>query len=306
MNKDEKIQLLTQSMPTSNGEIVLYQPDANINIEVKIDSGQNTVWLSIDQMAQLFARDKSVIGKHVRAIFREGELQKESVWAKFAYTASDGKTYNVDFYNLDVIISVGYRVHSQQGTAFRIWATSVLRDHLLRGYSISRHLVAVQQHFDDRMTRIEARQESQQQQLDFFIRTGTPPAEMVFFNGQFFTARVAIESIIKTARRRAIIIDHYVDAKTFDLFDVRQPGVEGIIYTQGVGQGMMRLRDEHNRQVAVQPVEVYKWRIEPHDRFLIVDDTLYHCGHSLNATGQKMSSIMQMGTSPETILSEIV
>ena len=148
-------------------------------------------------------------------------------------------------------------------------------------------------------------EEQQQQQLDFFIRTSTPPAEMVFFNGQFFTARVAIENLIKTAQNRAIIIDHYVDAKTFDMFDVRKPGVQGIIYTQGVGAGISRLRDEHNRQTGVQPVEVFKWRTEPHDRFLIIDDRLYHCGHSLNATGGKLSAIMLMGTSPDVILAEM-
>lgn len=128
---------------------------------------------------------------------------------------------------------------------------------------------------------------------------------MVFFNGQFFTARVAIENLIKTAEQRVIIIDHYVDAKTFDMFDVRKPGVQGIIYTQGVGAGMTRLRDEHNRQTGVQPVEVFKWRTEPHDRFLIIDNHLYHCGHSLNATGGKLSAIMLMGTSPDAILAEM-
>ena len=111
-----------------NSQIVLYQPNETISIEVKLDVEYDTVWLSIDQMAQLFGRDKSVIGKHVRAVFKEGELQKDSVWAKFAYTASDGKTYQVDYYNLDVIISVGYRVKSVQGTQFRVWATGVLRN----------------------------------------------------------------------------------------------------------------------------------------------------------------------------------
>jgi hypothetical protein len=116
---------------------------------------------------------------------------------------------------------------------------------------------------------------------------------------------VAIENLIKTAEQRVIIIDHYVDAKTFDMFDVRKPEVQGIIYTQGVGAGMTRLRDEHNRQTGVQPVEVFKWRTEPHDRFLIIDDRLYHCGHSLNATGGKLSAIMLMGTSPDVIMAEM-
>ena len=175
-----------------DSQIVLYQPDESISLQVKIDGSFKTVWLSLDQMSELFGRDRSVIGKHVRTIFKEGELQKESVWAKFAYTASDGKTYQVDYYNLDVIISVGYRVKSVQGTKFRIWATSILRQYLLQGYSVNRHLIALQENMDKRMTHIEDVQAKQQQQLDFFIRTSTPPAEMVFFEVDFYTARVAI------------------------------------------------------------------------------------------------------------------
>ena len=146
-----------------NSQIVLYQPNETISIEVKLDVEYDTVWLSIDQMAQLFGRDKSVIGKHVRAVFKDGELQKDSVWAKFAYTASDGKTYQVDYYNLDLIISVGYRVKSVQGTQFRVWATGVLRKYLLQGYSISRHLVDLQEHMDRRMSRLEDVQARQQE-----------------------------------------------------------------------------------------------------------------------------------------------
>ena len=178
----------------------------------------------------------------MRTIFNEGELQKESVWAKFAYTASDGKTYQVDYYNLDVIISVGYRVKSVQGTKFRIWATSVLRQYLLQGYSVNRHLIALQENMDKRMTHIEDTQAKQQQQLDDSIRTSTPPADMVFFEGDFYTVRVALENLIRSANHRVIIID----------------------------------------------------------------DSLYHCGHSLNANGgHKISAITLMGTSPEVILSKV-
>ena len=219
-----------------DSQIVLYQPDESISLHVKIDGAFKTVWLSLDQMAELFGRDRSVIGKHVRTIFKEGELQKDSVWAKFAYTASDGKTYQVDYYNLDVIISVGYRVKSIKGTRFRIWATSILRQYLLQGYSVNRHLIALQENMDKRMTHIEDVQAKQQQQLDFFIRTSTPPAEMVFFEGDFYTARVALENLVRT----------------------------------------------------------------------VLDDTLYHCGHSLNANGgHKISAITLMGTTPDVILSKV-
>ena len=287
-------------------QIVLYQPDESISLHVKIDGAFKTVWLSIDQMAELFGRDRSVIGKHVRTIFKEGELQKDSVWAKFAYTASDGKTYQVDYYNLDVIISVGYRVKSIQGTKFRIWATSILRQYLLQGYSVNRHLIALQENMDKRMTRIEDVQAKQQQQLDFFIRTSTPPAEMVFFEGDFYTARVALENLIRTANHRVVIIDGFVSSLTLSVLDVRKSNVVATIYTVGVGQGMQRLMEEHDHLFPESHIDIRKWRNESHDRWLIIDDSLYHCGHSLNANGgHKISAIALMGTSPESILSKV-
>lgn len=289
-----------------DSQIVLYQPDDSISLHVKIDGAFKTVWLSLDQMAELFGRDRSVIGKHVRTIFKEGELQKDSVWAKFAYTASDGKTYQVDYYNLDVIISVGYRVKSIKGTRFRIWATSILRQYLLQGYSVNRHLIALQENMDKRMTHIEDVQAKQQQQLDFFIRTSTPPAEMVFFEGDFYTARVALENLIRTANHRVIIIDGYVSSLTLSVLDVRKSNVAATIYTVGVGQGMQRLMEEHDRLFPNNHIDIRKWSNESHDRWLIIDDTLYHCGHSLNANGgHKISAITLMGTTPDVILSKV-
>ena len=289
-----------------DSQIVLYQPDESISLHVKIDGAFKTVWLSIDQMAELFGRDRSVIGKHVRTIFKEGELQKDSVWAKFAYTASDGKTYQVDYYNLDVIISVGYRVKSIKGTRFRIWATSILRQYLLQGYSVNRHLIALQENMDKRMTHIEDVQAKQQQQLDFFIRTSTPPAEMVFFEGDFYTARVALENLIRTANHRVVIIDGFVSSLTLSVLDVRKSNVAATIYTVGVGQGMQRLMEEHDHLFPESHIDIRKWRNESHDRWLIIDDSLYHCGHSLNANGgHKISAIALMGTSPESILSKV-
>ena len=289
-----------------DSQIVLYQPDESISLHVKIDGAFKTVWLSLDQMAELFGRDRSVIGKHVRTIFKEGELQKDSVWAKFAYTASDGKTYQVDYYNLDVIISVGYRVKSIKGTKFRIWATSILRQYLLQGYSVNRHLIALQENMDKRMTHIEDVQAKQQQQLDFFIRTSTPPAEMVFFEGDFYTARVALENLIRTANYRVIIIDGYVSSLTLSVLDVRKSNVAATIYTVGVGQGMQRLMEEHDRLFPNNHIDIRKWSNESHDRWLIIDDSLYHCGHSLNANGgHKISAITLMGTTPDVILSKV-
>lgn len=225
-----------QSITPSSGEIVLYQPDDKTRLEVRLED--ETVWLTQAQMSELFQTTRNNVTLHVRNIFKEGELQELSVCKESLLTAADGKKYQTKFYNLDVIISVGYRVKSQVGTRFRQWANNVLKHHLLQGYSVNRQLIALQHHFDERLIHIEQRQDQQQQQLDFFIRTSTPPAEMVFFEGDFYTARVAIENLVKTAVTRVIIIDAYVNAITLDILSVRTPGVEAIIYTVGVGDGM--------------------------------------------------------------------
>ena len=133
----------------NQGEIILYQLDNEVKLEVRLEN--ETVWLSIDEMSQLFGRDISVIGKHIRNIFKEGELVKDSVWAKFAYTASDGKVYQVDYYNLDVIISVGYRVKSHRGTQFRQWANKVLKEYLLKGYSVNLRLKSLEKKVDTKL-----------------------------------------------------------------------------------------------------------------------------------------------------------
>ena len=289
-----------------DSQIVLYQPDESIRLEVKLDAEHETVWLTQTQIAELFGIKRPAITKHLGNIFSSGELNRDSVSSILEHTAMDGKVYRTQFYNLDAIISVGYRVNSINATAFRKWATRVLRNYLLKGYSVNRHLVALQETMDKRMTHIENTQVRQQQQLDFFVRTSTTPAEMVFFEGDFYTARVALENLVRTAARRAIVIDGYVSALTLDILDVRGGGVEAVVYTSGVGKGMQRLMSEHDRLFPDTHVDIRKWRNESHDRWLIIDDRLYHCGHSLDANGgHKISAITLMGTSPELILSQI-
>lgn len=314
-NENSKIQVTTDK-----SQIVLYQPDESIRLEVKLD--QNTVWLNRQQMAQLFGRDIKTIGKHINNALHEElasdptgvnfatiENSKNPTVAKFAIVQKEGGrlvTRQVEFYSLDVVLSVGYRVKSNRGIQFRRWANVVLRDYLLQGYSVNRHLIALQENMDKRMTHIEDIQAKQQQQLDFFIRTSTPPAEMVFFEGDFYTARVALENLVRTANHRVIIIDGYVSSLTLSVLDVRKSNVTATIYTVGVGQGMQRLMEEHDRLFPNNHIDIRKWSNESHDRWLIIDDSLYHCGHSLNANGgHKISAITLMGTSPEVILSKV-
>lgn len=275
---------------TDESQIVLYQPNESISLQVKIDASHDTVWLTQQQIADLFGTKRPAITKHLRNIFNSGELEQNSVSSILEHTAADGKTYKTQFYNLDAIISVGYRVNSINATAFRRWATRVLNNYLLKGYSVNQQLLAMQRQFDSRleehslrMTRIEDKQAEQQEQLDFFIRTSTPPAEMVFFEGDFYTARVALENLVRSASHRVIVIDAYVSALTLDILNVRKSGVEAIIYTVGVGQGMQRLMNEHDRLFPDAHIDIRKWSKESHDCWLVIDDTLYHCGHSLNA-----------------------
>lgn len=283
-------------------EIVLYQPNELIKLEVRM--ADETVWLSQQQMAELFASTKQNISFHVSNIFREGELEKDSTVKEYLTVQQEGGrtiSRQVKYYNLDVIISVGYRVKSVVGTRFRQWANKILKDYMLRGYALNQRLLHIESELEEHRSILQ----EHNKQLDFFVKTALPPAEQVFFEGNFFEARVALESLVKTAKRRVIIIDGYVDALTFDILDVRVKGVLAEIYTNGVGSGMRRLMDSHDAEANKEHIEVHKWKTESHDRWLIIDDTLYHCGHSLNAMGKHLSAISQMGIDPEEILQQV-
>lgn len=309
----EKLDIMAKKneiVPQEEGEIVVYQPeDGNITLDVTI--AEETVWLSQLQMASLFATTKQNISLHIGNIFREGELDKAKV-VKDSFTptrhgAIAGKVQNVKvtLYNLDVIISVGYRVKSPVGTRFRQWAMSVLKDYMLRGYAINQQMRWLEDKVDRRLAEHERILNKHQEQLDFFVRTNLPPVEQVFFEGDFFEARVLLERLIKSATKRVILVDGYVDAATFDILDVRADDVEATIYTHSVGEKIITLQAMHSEQQGAKAVEVRKWRIESHDRWLIIDERLYHCGHSIKDLGRKISAITLMGESPERIINEL-
>lgn len=280
----------------NQGEIILYQPDEEIKLDVRLEN--ETVWLSIDEMSYLFGRDISVIGKHIRNIFKEGELIKDSVWAKFAYTASDGKTYQVDYYNLDVIISVGYRVKSQRGTQFRQWANKVLKEYLLKGYSINQRINQLENKMDSRLAAHDRQLEELTNKVDFFVRTSLPPVEGIFFDGQIFDAYKFASDLIKSARQSLVLIDNYVDESVLLMLSKRQPGVTATIYTQRITPQFRLDLDRHNDQYP--PVDVRTCKIS-HDRFLIVDDAVYHIGASLKDLGKKWFAFSKLSLPAEMI-----
>ena len=281
-------------------EIVLYQPNESIKLDVRVEG--DTVWLTQQQMSLLFNTSRNNVTLHIGNIFKEHELEQNSVCKESLLTAQDGKIYKTKFYNLDVIISVGYRVKSQAGTRFRQWATKILKEYMLRGYAVNQRIMAVEERVDNRLMAHERRLEAVEDKIDFFVRTNIPPIEQVFFDGQFFEARVLLENLIKTATKRVIMIDGYVDATTFDILDVRAKGVTADIYSDS---DCKNLHDMHNASAGKQPVTTHKWSTASHDRWLIIDDTLYHCGHSFKDMGKKLCAIMRMGASPEDILKQV-
>ena len=281
-------------------EIVLYQPNEQFQLEVQLKD--DTVWLTQQQIADLYGVQIPAISKHLANIFREGELDKDSVISILENTAADGKKYRTMFYNLDAILSVGYRVNSRNATLFRKWANKVLKEYILRGYAIDNRLVAIEDRIDRRLQEHSQQIHELQEQVDFFVRTSLPPVEQVFFQGEFFVARVLFEKIVKTAKKRVIVIDEYIDAATFEMLDVRANGVTADIYSAGLHP---TLRDAHNNSAGVEPIQTHKWRNASHDRWIIVDNTLYHCGHSVKDLGKKLSAIMKMDWNPEVVLKEV-
>lgn len=293
---------IKQTELTSQGQIVLYEPDESTRLEVKLDESNNTVWLSIDQMSTLFGRDKSVIGKHVRTIFKEEELQKDSVWAKFAYTATDGKTYQVDYYNLDVIISVGYRVKSKQGTQFRMWATRVLRNYLLKGYSINRQLIALQERTDERFMQIEQQLYKQQQQVEFLVDMHRKPTEQIFPTGCVFDAWEYVSALIRSAKKNIILIDNYCDERTLTILSKRANDVECTIHTR-YKESFKEDLAKHNRQYP--EIKLVQLPHQAHDRFLIIDNDVYILGDSIKDLGHSLTTVLRTMFHPDDILSKL-
>ena len=288
----------------SDGSVVVYQSeDGTLQLDVQLSD--DTVWLSQQQMAILFNVKENNITYHIKGIYKTHELELEATTQKIRVVRLEGNrrvTRTIDFYNLDMIISVGYRVNSANATQFRRWATRILKEYMLRGYAVNQQLIHFEERVDRRFKTIESELSAHKEKIDFFVRTNQAPVEQVFFGGEFFAARVLLEQLIKTTKNRVVIIDAYVDAATFEMLDVRAKGVEAIIYS---GKDLSSLRDAHNATAGVEPIDTFVWTNPSHDRWLIIDDQLYHCGHSLKDMGKKLSAISLMGIPAQTIIDQV-
>lgn len=274
-------------MQMKENEIVLYQPNDAIHLEVRLE--EDTVWLNRNQMAILFGRDVKTIGKHVNNALHE-ELQGMATVAKFAIVQNEGGrsvVRMVEFYNLDMILSVGYRVKSSQGILFRQWANTILKEYLLKGYSINQ-----------RFERLEQRVSKTEEKIDFFVRTALPPVEGIFFDGQIFDAYTFVSDLVRSAKSRIILFDNYVDDTVLTLLDKRANGVSAQIYTRNITQQLALDLQRHNAQYRPIAIDAFP---NAHDRFLCIDDTVYHIGASLKDLGKKWFAFNRMEIGAEAL-----
>lgn len=273
------------------GEIILYQPDEAVKLEVRLED--ETVWLTQEQIADLFGTKRPAITKHLNNIYKSGELDIDSTCSILEHMGNDGKQrYTTKYYNLDAILSIGYRVNSKNATLFRKWANSVLKDYLLKGYSINK-----------RLSELERTVAQHTEKIDFFVRTALPPVEGIFYNGQIFDAYKFATDLVKSARRSIVLIDNYVDETVLLMLSKRSVGVSATIYTQRITQQLQLDLDRHNSQYP--PIDIRTYR-DSHDRFLIVDETdVYHIGASLKDPGKKMFAFSKLDI-PAAVITDLL
>ena len=266
-------------------EIVLYQPEGAVSLEVRLEN--ETVWLNRQQIAELFDRDIKTIGKHINNALRE-ELTDISVVAKFATTATDGKVYQMEYYNLDMVLSIGYRVKSKRGVEFRQWANKVLKEYMLKGYAINQ-----------RIESLEKTVAAHSEKIDFFVRHSLPPIEGIFFAGQIFDAYKFVCDLVKSARKSIVLFDNYIDESVLTLFGKREKSVSVVIYTDKITPQLELDIKRFNAQYSPVKVKLYT---KAHDRFLIIDGEIYHIGASLKDLGKKLFAFSKISAIPPEII----
>ncbi|RTY91115.1 DNA-binding protein [Flavobacterium sp. RSP46] len=276
-----------------NNEIIIYQSEIlTSQIEVRIED--DTVWLNRIQLADLFDRDIKTIGKHISNALKE-ELEGIQVVAKFATTASDGKTYQVEFYNLDMIMSLGYRVKSNRGVQFRIWANKILKNYLLKGYAIHHRM--------DVLEKKVGSLENKNNEFDLILKTNLSPNQGIFYDGQIFDAHSFVSRLIKSAKKSILLIDNFVDETVLIQLSKREKGVDVIIYTKDITKQLKLDLERFNSQYELVEIKQFS---KSHDRFLIIDETeVYHIGASLKDLGKKWFAFSKLNIDPATLLGKL-
>lgn len=300
-------------MGESKGEIVLYQPEGEVRLEVRVEN--ETVWLNRQQLAVLFNRDIKTIGKHIANALKE-ECQ-DSVVAKFATTADDGKTYQVEHYDLDLILSVGYRVKSANGVKFRRWANQVLKDYILKGYAVNQRKIATDLQIADRLheqrqliedqgaklTNVDTRLSAVEQHIDFFVKASQTPTGGILSTGTRFDGFALITDLVKSAKRSVIFIDPFATVDVLKFAAMRTRGVLATIYSPRITPEFRAAADLHKRQY---PGLELKTMRTIHDRFMLIDDTVYHFGASFKDMGNEMTAYSVLNfITPEEVIEKV-
>ena len=291
------------NIESTKGEIVMYQPDETIRLEVRMES--ETVWLSQAQMAELFGTGRQAITKHLQNIYECEELEKDATSSILELVRKEGKRNvkrKIEFYNLDAIISVGFRVNTKRGIEFRQWANKVLKEYLLRGYVVNTRIAALEQHAAQQDIEIKELKDK----VAFFVRSSLPPIEGIFYDGQIFDAYAHIISLIKQAKTSIVLIDNYIDVDTLTMLSNRNANVSATIYTRQQSQNMRQLQLDIQRHNQQYPPIAVNYCQRNHDRFLIIDDVVYVFGASLKDAGKKLFAYIRMQeTSASDLLNNI-
>jgi len=301
----------------NKGEIVMYQPEGEVRLEVRVEN--ETVWLNRQQLAMLFNRDIKTIGKHITNALKE-ECQN-SVVAKFATTADDGKKYQVEHYDLDIILSVGYRVKSANGIKFRRWANQVLKDYMLKGYAVNQRKISTDLQIADRLHEQRQLIESQgteiadvrksiaeqdsrlsavEQRIDFFVNAAQAPTGGILATGTRFDGLVLIADLVKSAKRSVAFIDPFATIEVLKFAAMRAKGVQAVVYSARITPEFRAAADLHKKQYPGLDLKTMR---TIHDRFLLVDDKVYHFGASFKDMGNEMTafSVLDFVTPAEVI-----
>ncbi len=278
--------------PLKDNEIILYQPDETLALDVRVED--ETVWLTQAQIVDLFASSKANISEHLKHIFDSGELVRDTTVRKFRTVRQEGNrkvARTLEFFNLDVIISVGYRVNTVRGIQFRQWANKVLKEYLLRGYALNQRLMQLEDRIDRRLSEHDRHLAQLDDKVDFFVRSSLQPVEGVFFDGQIFDAYAFVAGLIRVAERRIVVVDNYVDDTVLVQLSKRKPGVTVDIYDGNISRQLRQDVERHNVQYPGVTLHSYA---KAHDRFLIIDDVVYHIGSSLKDLGKKLFAFSKM------------
>ena len=300
------------TLPTivEKGEIVLYQPDESIRLEVRIED--ETVWLSQAQMAELFGTNRQAITKHIKNIYETGELDREATSSILELLQKEGNRNvkrKIEFYNLDTIISVGFRVNTRQGILFRTWANNVLKKYLLKGYAVHPSLQQVEYHLSkqiesqrEEMFLLQQKVQNHEQKIDFLIQKEQPTTEQLFSTGCVWDAYTFVSNLIRSAAERIVLIDSFVDERTLLILDKRTDGVDCTIHTRYNSKLQLDIQ-KHNQQCC--PIALVQLPQAVHDRYLIIDDEVWLLGASVKDMGRGLCTIIKLGFTPEEILKRI-